>query len=78
MGLYTVSGVLNESSKIQIQVYNLLGQSVYRKVIDRAISINEVIDLTRFPNGNYYVLFRLDNGLVSRKKIIKVGNLYPL
>lgn len=56
------------SEIMEIQLKNMLGQMV--KVM-KGNGLNQTIDLTCVPNGNYLVVLKLENGQQSVHKIIK-------
>ena len=61
---------INESKPISIDIVNNLGQVVYQK--EEIITSNYVqkVDLTHLDSGVYYVRFRIDGSMFSRKIVV--------
>ena len=71
-GLFSLQGTLIERQDVEIQVSNMLGQTIKTQEINKAGELNEVIDLSAFPKGNYFVSIRMENGAVYTKKLVKI------
>jgi hypothetical protein len=51
-----LSFTIQESSTVNVEIYNNIGQKVYNKVVTYNSGVNnEVINTTKFANGNYFV-----------------------
>jgi hypothetical protein len=72
-GNFTLKAQLNEPiSNSRIHVTNLLGKSIFLKQLDSKNTIvNEVIDLSNFPDGLYIITLETPKGRITRK-VIKV------
>ena len=66
-GLVNVNFALSSQTDVQLEVTNLLGQTVFSKEWNGIQRSQSVIDLSRFGNGVYIINLRTDSGNVSRR-----------
>ena len=59
----------DEEDIFQVIIYNSLGDLMYRN----RLNSDQKIDLTKFPNGIYFLELQKDGDLI-RKKIMKIHN----
>ncbi|MEM7103229.1 MAG: carbohydrate-binding protein [Bacteroidota bacterium] len=72
-GLVNLEGSLNEAQDLEIVVYNLLGQAILTRSLEKAIEIKEQLDLSAVPEGKYIIAIYPEQGSPQVKKIIKTG-----
>lgn len=71
---FLVRGNLVENQNVEIRVQDMFGQMMKSKNLKNLSAFAETIDLSAFPNGNYFVTLILENGQVYSEKIVKLGN----
>jgi hypothetical protein len=72
-GSINVNVVIQKTQNVQIEIYNLLGQSVYNYTFKNQSELQEMIDTTLFENGYYLISIKLENGRFYSEKFLKVG-----
>lgn len=72
-GQFWLQGALKAPQKLDIQIYNLLGQSVWRENRNGQGVVKQKIDLSALPNGSYFLSVRTTEGEIFTKKIIKTN-----
>ena len=70
-GLFYVDGNLEKNQNVEIRVYNVIGQMVWRKNVDNVSILKEALDLSRLENGNYFMRIQLEDGEFLTEKILK-------
>ena len=71
-GLFSLQGTFEDRQDVEITVTNIMGQVLLRQQKNHAIDLNETIDLKAYPNGNYFVSIRMENGAIYTKKLVKI------
>lgn len=71
-GFITVNAELKTAQNATIEIYNLLGQSVYTNHLKNVTQLQETIDTTTFQNGHYVLFIRLADGRYYFEKILKI------
>lgn len=71
-GLFTLTGTFSQPQTLQLQVYNMLGQSLMAAKLTGIKELSREIDLRAFPNGNYMVAIQTEDGRVWTKKAVKI------
>ena len=71
-GLFFIDGKLKTNQDISLEVNDLLGRTVFTKQINRVEVFQEEIDLSGFPDGNYFVRILLENGAIETRKLVKM------
>ncbi len=66
-GLLTIDQTFENASIAEISLHNVLGQSVYSKCLESAISIHEAIDMSAFPNGIYFISIKTNSGTTTNR-----------
>jgi len=72
--IFILEGSIRELQDIDIQVYNLTGQSVFHKSLNEVRHLHETLDLGVLPDGQYFVIIRLENGMIFSDKLLKIRN----
>jgi hypothetical protein len=72
-GQFQVKANMDEAQNVDIQVINLLGQVILTKQINNVSTVHETIDLTNFPNGQYFIKVQSENGAVFSDKLVKMN-----
>jgi endoglucanase len=72
-GFINVNAVLETTQNATIEIYNLLGQSVYNHTFRAQSKLQETIDTTLFENGYYLISIRLEDGSFHTEKFLKMG-----
>lgn len=70
-GQFYVDGNLEKTQNIEIRIYNVIGQMIWRKNIDDVSIFKEELDLSQLENGNYFIRIQLEDGHFLTKKILK-------
>lgn len=73
-GLFHLQTELEEPQDIQLAIYNVLGELVFYKNIDRVLNLAEVIDLSDFANGTYWVRIQLADGASVVRQMVRGGD----
>ena len=71
--LFHVQAELKTQQRVQIEIRNLLGQRILTRAVDQTKTIQESLDLSPYPPGNYFLSLRLEDGSVVSRKIVKWG-----
>ncbi len=71
-GLFTLSGSFSHPQTLQLQVYNMLGQTLIERKLTSVKDLSQQIDLRAFPNGNYLVAIQTEDGRIWTKKAVKI------
>jgi hypothetical protein len=68
----TISYLLPKASRVDISIYNILGQKVITLVAEKqkAGNHNVVLDASRFASGVYFYRLVTDNGIIETKKMV--------
>ncbi|MBK8704334.1 MAG: T9SS type A sorting domain-containing protein [Saprospiraceae bacterium] len=69
--LFTLQGALTGRHNIEIEVINMLGQSVFSKKLKQVENLDETLDLSAFPGGSYFVKIQTEHGSVFSRKLMK-------
>jgi endoglucanase len=72
-GLFSLEGSLMERQNLEIQIHNLLGQSIWKESLRSITDLRKTIDLRSFPNGSYLLSIRTADGEVYTQRIVKTG-----
>ena len=72
-GQFQVRANMDEAQNVDIQVLNLLGQVILTKQINHVSTVQETIDLTNFPNGQYFIKVQSENGAIFSDKLVKMN-----
>ena len=70
-GSLNINSTLKNQQEVQLAVYNVLGQKMWTKQLDKTNFINERLDINDFPSGQYLVVLQLENGLIHSERILK-------
>lgn len=73
-GFININAELKTAQNATIEIYNLLGQSVYNQNLKNVSQVQETIDTTTFQNGHYVLFIRLADGSYYSEKFLKIGN----
>ncbi|MCB9351414.1 MAG: carbohydrate-binding protein [Lewinellaceae bacterium] len=71
-GLFSLEASLKERQDIDIEIYNLLGQPIWKESLKGLTDLRRTIDLRSFSNGSYFLSIRMANGKVFTKRIVKM------
>jgi len=69
-GLFNLEGAIDHKQGVEIIIYNLLGQPVWKKSFPGVIQLRELINLQPFPAGYYMLMIRVEDGSVYTRKIV--------
>jgi len=69
--IFTLQGALTGRHNIEIEVINILGQSVFSKKLKQVEKLDETLDLSAFPGGSYFVKIQTADGSVFSRKLVK-------
>jgi PKD repeat protein len=69
-GQFTVELELKESSDLQIELNNVLGQRVYRQSLQQQSYWRKEFDMTSYSKGIYMLSIATENGVLQRRIII--------
>ena len=72
-GLFSLRGTLHKKQDLGLEVYDTSGKMVFSKKLDDVSTLQETIDLAAFPNGNYILTLRMEDGSVFSEKLVKTG-----
>jgi hypothetical protein len=61
---------LDAAQEVSVEIYNMLGQAVYRKGLGRVGAVDEQLDLTGLGSGLYTVIVRAGTDRFERKLVI--------
>lgn len=70
-GQFQIRADLNEAQNVEMQVFNLLGQLILTKQVNAVSTFQETLDLSDFPNGQYFIKVQSENGAVFSDKLVK-------
>ena len=73
--LFTLQATLTEKQNMEMQVVNMLGQTIISKSLKGISRLQETLDLSAFPAGQYFVILRAGNGALFAEKLLKLGRL---
>jgi hypothetical protein len=73
-GFINVNAELKTAQNATIEIYNLLGQSVYNINLKNISQLQEKVDTSMFQNGYYLLSIRLEDGSFYSEKFLKMGN----
>jgi hypothetical protein len=71
-GLVTVNAVLTSPMDITLEVYNLLGQPVFRRSVLNSWQIHEVLDLHGLPAGHYILSLSVNGNWLHAEPLVLV------
>ena len=69
-GTFNLSIKNSESTDLNVNIQNVLGQSVYSEALNNVSQLNKQINLSNLDSGIYTVIISDKNGLSSSEKII--------
>jgi aryl-phospho-beta-D-glucosidase BglC (GH1 family) len=72
-GLFFLQGKLQQRQPIRIVVHNLQGQCIWQESLKDLQELQETIDLSRFPDGIYFLNVYLADGTTSTQKLLKAS-----
>ena len=72
--LFTLQATLTEKQNMEMQVVDMLGQPIISKSLKGISSLQETLDLSAFPAGQYFVILQAGNGALFTEKLLKLGN----
>ena len=70
-GRIYLDGDLKKNQYVEIRVYNVIGQLVFKKNIEDVEVLNEELNLSELENGNYFIKIQLEDGEHITNKILK-------
>ncbi len=70
-GLLIISGNLDYSMDLGVEVYSETGNRVYQQQIAVEGAYQHTVDMTRLASGIYTVILRLPNGFMVKEQIVK-------
>lgn len=73
-GLFSLQGTLHKQQNLTLEVYDLSGNQLFSQKAPNAYSLQETLDLTAFPSGQYLLTLRLEDGTSFSEKIIKTAD----
>ncbi len=71
-GLFNVRADMTMTQNVTIEVYNTIGQNLWNKTIENTTNLQETLDLSSYPNGNYFIIIKAASGKVYTQNIIKM------
>lgn len=69
-GLFSLSLNLNKAYEVEIEVLNLVGQTVWKQAAESTVQQNKTIDLTELTDGVYTLKIHLDGVTVTEKLVM--------
>jgi len=69
-GLITFDIELSEAGDIEIQIYNVLGELLYNKVLHKIKKTTYEVDMERLTNGVYFVKLLSRRGSINKRIIL--------
>jgi len=69
-GLIIFDIELSEAGDIEIQIYNVLGELLYNKVLQKIKKTMHEADMGRLANGVYFVKMITSEGSINKKIIL--------
>lgn len=66
-----LEGELHNSDNLTLQVTNILGQTLFVKNLNRVSGFRERLDISAYPDGQYFVVILTESGERFTRKILK-------
>jgi hypothetical protein len=73
-GFININATLQTAQDATIEIYNLLGQSVYNDNLKNRLQLQETVNTTNFQDGYYVLFIRLADGSFYSEKFLKMAN----
>jgi len=73
-GFININGKIKNTQDATIEIYNLLGQSVYNNTFVNQSNLQETIDIDGLKEGYYLISIRLADGSFYTDKFLKMKN----
>ncbi|MBK7409842.1 MAG: T9SS type A sorting domain-containing protein [Saprospirales bacterium] len=58
---------------MELEIYDLPGNRLLSNTLRGVSELQEAIDLSAFPDGNYVLTLRMEAGRVYSKKVVKTS-----
>ena len=72
--VFNIQAQIDKVQDVQIEVYNVNGELITTKNIEKTSEVQEELSLSSFSNGLYYILLRLEDGTFYSTKLVKIEN----
>jgi len=66
----TLNVVFDQPLQIQLQVTNMLGQRIIQRNFKNVTTINQELDLSQQPGGNYFLVVRSQDKLLTKRLVL--------
>ncbi len=70
-GLFSIGFDFSSNKDAELQIYNIAGNLMYNDSYKNITAANKTIDMSDYPTGNYTIILRIDNQLITHKLIIE-------
>jgi endoglucanase len=70
-GQFHLTANLQKEQDVTITLYNLLGNVVLSKKVSATKQLTELLDISAFAKGNYFVKMQLENGTTTTLNLVK-------